>query len=111
MKNAISSFVHQVYFWQKNVGSNILIKNASAYPIYLNAYTLNGVKVDVGSSAIPSDPDSWYAVPIPNDIQQKGEFSLSVDFEDYKGRKYRTEGYGQLGGQAWGIKSKKRVEI
>lgn len=90
---------------------NILIKNSSAYPVYLNAYTLNGVKHDVGSSAIPNNPESWFTIPIPSDIVTKKEFSLIVDFEDYRGKRYQTEGSGAFGGSGWGVKSKKRVEV
>lgn len=90
---------------------NILVKNVSAYPIYFNAYTLNGTKHDIGNSAIPNNSDSWFAVPIPADIQTKKEFSIIIDFEDYRGKKYQTEGFGLFDGSAWGIKSKKRVQI
>lgn len=95
----------------KVVGYNILIKNVSAYPIYLNSYTLNGTKHDVGNSAIPNNSDSWFVVPIPTDIQTKKEFSIVVDFEDYQGKKYQAEGFGLFDGNGWGIKSKKRVFV
>jgi len=90
---------------------NILIKNVSSYPIYLNNFTLNGIKQDIGSSAIPSNSDSWYAVPILEDVQKRGNFSLVVSFEDYLGQKYQTEGYGIFDGTSWQIKSKKRIKI
>src|SRR5258708_6095913 len=88
----------------KIVGWNVLIKNASAYPIYVNSYTLNGIKTDLGSSAIPNDSNSWYALVIPPDIQSKKEFSLLVSFEDYLGNKYQTEGFGKFEG-GWNIHS------
>ena len=90
---------------------NILIKNVSSYPIYLNNFSLNGVKRDVGNSAIPNNSDSWYAIPIPQDIQDKKEFSMSVDFEDYLGANYESEAIGQFDGITWQIKSKKRVVV
>ena len=89
---------------------NILIKNVSSYPIYLNSFTLNGIKHDVGSSAIPNNSDSWYAAPIPEDLQKKG-FSIEVFFEDYLGQKYQTDGFGSFDGTWWQIKSKKRIKI
>ncbi len=95
----------------KVIGGQILIKNVSAYPVYLNAYTLNGIKHDVGNSAIPNNPDSWFGVPISQDILNAKEFSISVDFEDYQGKKYRTEGFGLFDGNGWAIKSKKRISV
>ena len=89
----------------------ILIKNVSAYPIYLNGFILNGIKYDIGNSAIPNQPDSWYSVPITKDIQLREEFSLTVLFEDYLGRRYSAEGFGRFDGVSWLIRSKKRVEI
>ncbi|MEX1063759.1 MAG: hypothetical protein WD898_04080 [Candidatus Paceibacterota bacterium] len=96
---------------EKTIGWNVLIKNASAYPIYLNGYTLNGQKTDVGSSAIPNNPDSWYTVPIPSNVQELNMFHIVVDFQDHRGKQYQAEGFGTSNGTAWGIKSKKRVEI
>lgn len=93
------------------IGWNLLIKNVSAYPIYLNAYTLNGIKYDVGNSAIPNNTDSWFGVPISAEIQAKGEFSIIIDFEDYRGKKYQAEGFGLFNGNDWGIKSKKRISV
>lgn len=90
---------------------NVLIKNVSSYPIYLNDFTLNGIKQDIGNSAIPNDSNSWYSLPITADVQSRGEFSLSVSFEDYLGKKYQTEGFGKFDGISWQIKSKKRVEL
>lgn len=96
---------------EKLVAWNVLIKNVSAYPIYLNTFTLNGIKHDVGNSAIPNNPDSWFTVPIHTEIQVKKEFSIVIDFEDYRGKKYQAEGFGLFDGNGWGIKSKKRVSI
>lgn len=90
---------------------NVLIKNVSSYPIYLNDFTLNGIKQDIGSSAIPNDFNSWYAIPIPNDVQTKGEFSLTVFFEDYLRKRYQAEGFGKFNGVSWSIRSKKRIEL
>lgn len=94
---------------QQIIKWNILVKNVSSYPIYLNDFTLNGIKYDVGSSAIPNNPDSWYGVSIPKDVQDKKEFSLIVSFEDYLGKKYQAEGFGIYNGISWEIKSKKRI--
>ena len=96
---------------KKIIKWNILIKNVSSYPIYLNDFTLNGIKQDIGSSAIPNNSDSWYAVPILEDAQTRNEFSLTVSFEDYLGKKYQAEGFGRFDGVAWQIKSKKRVKL
>lgn len=90
---------------------NILVKNVSSYPIYLNSFTLNGLKQDVGSTAIPHNPDSWYVIPIVEDVQNKGEFLLMVEFEDYLRKKYQSEGSGKFDGMSWNINSKKRVLI
>lgn len=95
----------QIIKWQ------VIIKNVSSYPIYLNDFTLNGIKQDIGSSAIPNNSDNWYAVPILEDVQKRGEFSLIISFEDYLGKKYQAEGFGKFDGVSWQIKSKKRIEI
>jgi len=89
---------------------SVLIKNASSYPIYLNSFSLNGIKHNIGSNAIPNNPDSWYGVPIPKDVQEKKELSLLVSFEDYLGKQYQSEGFGDFDGVTWQIKSKKRIE-
>lgn len=96
---------------KKTIKWNVLVKNVSSYPIYLNDFTLNGIKQDIGSSAIPNNSDSWYGVPILDDVQNRGEFSLLVTFEDYLGKKYQTEGFGRFDGSGWQIKSKKRTEL
>jgi len=96
---------------EKATGWNILIKNVSAYPIYLNSYVLNGTKYDIGNSAIPNNSDSWFSVPIPEDVQKNKSFSLVVNFEDYQGNKYQTEGFGQFNVGGWSIKSYRRVLI
>ena len=90
---------------------SVLVKNVGAYPIYLNNFTLSGLKQDIGSTAVPNNPDSWYGIPIPKDVQEKCEFSLIVEFEDYLGKKYRTEGFGKFDGMSWYVQSKKRVLI
>lgn len=90
---------------------NVLINNVSAYPIYLNDFTLNGIKQDIGSSAIPNNSDNWYAVPIPEEVQKLKNFSLVVTFEDYLGQRYAGEGFGVFDGASWQIKSKKRVKL
>lgn len=96
---------------EKIIKWNVLIKNVSSYPVYLNDFVLNGIKQDVGNSAIPNNPDSWYGLPITDDVQKKGDFSLLVSFEDYLGHKYQTEGFGKFNGYSWDIKSKKRIEV
>lgn len=68
---------NKIYKW------NLLIKNASSYPIYLNRFSLNGVAHLVGSSVIPTGGDNWYAIPIPKDVQEKKELSLEVEFVVY----------------------------
>ncbi len=89
----------------------VLVKNVSAYPIYLKSYTLNGVKIDIGNTPIPNNPESWYTVPIPGDVQGKGQFSLDVEFEDYLGGTYKSEGFGKIEGAGWNIHQNKRIEI
>lgn len=93
------------------VGWNILIKNASAYPVYLNKYIINGAVFNVGTSMIPANSGDWYQVPVTKDIQEKKYFSISIFFEDYSGRKYQTEGVGEFNGSAWGVKTQKRQEL
>lgn len=88
----------------------ILIKNASSYPIYINDYTLNGVKHIIGSSALPNNPDSWYGVVIPANVQEQGEFSLLVTFEDYLGNKYQSENFGRFN-NGWELRSQKRIAL
>jgi hypothetical protein len=96
---------------KKEIKWNVLIKNVSSYPIYLNDFTLNGIKHDIGNSAIPNNSDSWYGIPLTEETLKRTEFSLLVSFEDYLGRKYQTEGFGVFDGMMWQIKSKKRIEI
>lgn len=96
---------------QQIIKWNILVKNVSSYPIYLNDFTLNDLKHEIGNTAIPNNSDSWYCIPISEDIQNKKEFSLVIYFEDYLGKKYLGEGVGVYNGISWEIKSKKRVCI
>lgn len=91
---------------------NIIIKNASAYPIYLNSYTLDGKKVDLGNLTLARDSDLWYGLTLPTSVQEKGEFSISVDFEDYRGNKYRTKGSGVYNGRDWwNVTTQKRMRV
>jgi len=92
-------------------GWSVLIKNISSYPIYLNSYTLNGVKQDIGNTPIPNNSDSWYSVSIPQDVQKNGKLSLVVEFEDYLGKKYKTDGFGKYEEVSWSIHQNQRVEI
>lgn len=87
---------------------NLLIKNASSYPIYLKSFTLNGVSHLVGNSIIPIGGDNWYAIPIPNDVQQKKELTLDLDFEDYLGNEYISKHNGVFENLNWQIRSQKR---
>ncbi len=96
---------------QRDIKWSILIKNVSSYPIYLNDFTLNGIKHDIGNSAIPNNSDSWYGVPLSDEVLKRGEFSILVTFEDYLGKRYQAEGFGVFDGTIWQIKSKKRVEL
>jgi hypothetical protein len=91
------------YYW------NLLVKNASSYPIYLNRFTLNGVSHLIGNSVVPVGGDNWYAVPVPGDVQSKGELSLDVEYEDYLGNIYKGKHYGVFGNGNWQIKSEKSV--
>jgi hypothetical protein len=90
--------------------SKILIRNVSSYPIYLNSYVLNGVKIDIGSTPIPNNSNNWYAVVIPQDAQVKGELSLAAYFEDYLGKKYQSDGFGKFENGGWNVHQNKRVE-
>lgn len=90
------------------VGWKLLIKNASSYSIYINKYTLNEVETIVGGSVIPTSSDNWYGVPLPKDIKK---FNIVVEFEDHRGRKFKTKGTGELIGGGWSIKSQKREEL
>ena len=89
----------------------ILITNASAYPIYLNSYTLNGIETIVGSSCIPHNPNNWYAVPIPITVQAEEQFLITVRFEDHLGKKYQTLGHGSFAPNWWTVRSEKRIAV
>jgi hypothetical protein len=89
----------------------ILIYNISSYPIYLNSYIINGIKTNIGSNAIPNNPDHWYTILISDFVQKTGKIFLIVEFEDYFGNKYKTEGSGIFNGSVWNINSKKKEEI
>ena len=91
---------------QKLLYWNLLVKNASSYPIYLTRFVLNGVAHLIGSSVIPTGGDNWYAIPIP----QEGELSLELEFEDYLGDKYLSRHYGKFENISWQIHSEKRIE-
>lgn len=88
---------------------NLIIKNASSYPVYLKTFSLNGVRYVLGSNAIPNNPDNWYAIPIPANVQST--LSLDVEFEDYLGRKYSSKHSGIFDGLSWQITSEKRVLV
>lgn len=92
----------------KHIGWNLLVKNASSYPVYINKYILNETEVVVGGSVIPTHSDSWYVIPIPDGVV---EFNVSVAFEDHRGKKYKTAGKGKLLGGGWSIHSVRRVEL
>jgi len=88
---------------------NLLVKNASSYPVYLNRFTLNGVSHLIGSSVVPVGSDNWYAIPVSKDVQDKKELSLDVEYEDYLGNIYRGKHYGVFENGNWQIKSEKSV--
>jgi len=93
---------------EKHLGWNLLVKNSSSYPIYIDKYIFNTRETIVGGSVVPTHSDSWYVVPIPADVK---EFTVSVDFSDHRGNKYRTEGRGSLIGVGWSIHSVRRIEL
>lgn len=95
---------------QKLLHWNLLVKNASSYPIYLNRFVLNGVAHLIGNSVIPTGGDNWYAIPVPQDVQQKSELSLEIEFEDYLGNRYLSRHYGKFENMMWQIRSEKRIE-
>lgn len=95
----------------RSINWKLLVKNVSAYPIYLNAFTINGVKHDIGNTALPNNSESWYGIPIDSNVQGQQKFSIEILFEDYQGKRYSTEGFGVFNGQNWDVKSKKRVEL
>ena len=92
----------------QQISWNLIIQNASSYPIYINDYTLNGVKHSIGNTVLPNNSNQWYTVSIPTDIQNKGEFSLIISFEDYLGNKYQSESFGEFRNYGWNIRSQKR---
>ena len=96
---------------ETQIAWKILVKNVSSYPIYLSSYTLNGIKEDIGSTPIPHNPDNWYGIPITKEVQDTGKVSLIIEFEDYLGKKYRSEGFGKYEGGGWNIHQTKRVQI
>ncbi len=85
---------------------NILMKNASAYTIYISSYSLNNVTTQVGGSPIPTDSDNWYALPIPPNIDT---FTLEVRFQDHNGRNYLSVAEGKFNVFTWSINSKRRI--
>ena len=93
---------------RQHIGWTLLIKNASSYSIYINKYTFNGEEKVVGGSVIPTHSDNWFRVPIPKDIT---DFEITIEFEDHRGKRYKTEGKGELVGGGWSIISSRRVEI
>ena len=94
-----------------SVSWNILIKNASSMPIYLEEYSLGDKTTIVGKVALPNNTDSWYYVPIPLDVQQTGKFELLVKYEDYLGRKYSSKSTGILENSVWKISGEKRIRL
>lgn len=95
----------QSFYW------NLIIKNASSYPIYLNSFRLNGILHSLGSVVVPIGGDNWYGIPIPKDIQDKKELSLEVKFEDYLGKKYYSKNFGEYKNYSWQIKSNKSEQL
>ena len=93
---------------QEHVGWNLLVKNASSYPIYIDRYVFNDKETNVGGSVVPTHSDSWYVIPITNGVT---EFAVTIDFADHRGNKYRTEGRGALYGKGWSIHSVRRIGI
>ncbi|OHA71279.1 MAG: hypothetical protein A3H01_00145 [Candidatus Wildermuthbacteria bacterium RIFCSPLOWO2_12_FULL_40_9] len=96
---------------QKFLYWNLLVKNASSYPIYLNRFVLNGVAHLIGNSVVPIGGDNWYAIPVSKDVQEKGELSLEIEFEDYLGTQYLSRHYGKLENANWQIRSEKRNKV
>lgn len=94
---------------QKLLYWNLLVKNASSYPIYLKRFVLNGVAYLIGNSVIPTGGDNWYAIPVPKDVQEKRELSLEIEFEDYLGNQYLSRHYGKFENMSWQIRSEKRI--
>lgn len=93
---------------ETHIGWNLLVKNASSYPIYINKYKVNQNEVTVGGSVVPTYSDNWYVIQIPQDIT---EFDVVVEFEDHRGKKYQTEGKGIFTGTWWSINSVRRTEL
>lgn len=90
---------------------NLLVKNASSYPVYLNSFSLNGVFHSVGSSVLPTGTENWYAIPIPKNIQENGELILELNYEDYLKRKYQSNHKGVVENMTWQIRSEKSLHI
>lgn len=116
IKNFVETFVMpQQVIAQDESGNkkishwNLLIKNASSYPIYLKSFTLNGIRQAVGSSVIPNFGENWYAVPISNTAQDGCNLSLEVEFEDYLDNRYTSKHSGIFDGMTWQIRSEKRI--
>lgn len=94
---------------QKLLNWNLIVKNASSYPIYLNKFKLNGLSHNIGNSVIPVGDNNWYAIPIVKDVQEKGELSLKLEFEDYLGNEFCSKHCGNFENFLWQIKSEKRI--
>jgi hypothetical protein len=65
----------------------------------------------VGGCIIPPDLNNWYAIPVPKDVETKGELTLQVHFEDYLGKKYQSNHNGVFQNSTWQIKSQKRIQV
>lgn len=86
----------------------LLIKNASYYPIYLQKYNLNGEEKNIGSCVIPNGGDHWYGVIVSSEISN---LELDLYYEDYMGKRYKTKVKGSKSDNGWHIWNNKKELI
>jgi hypothetical protein len=92
------------------IGHNILVKNASSYPVYINGFTLNDEVRSTGFTCIPSGENNWFMISINDEIKQQKHIKLTVEFEDYMGNKYTSKTEGDFDDLMLWLHSKKRIQ-
>jgi hypothetical protein len=83
----------------------LLVKNASSYPIYLQKYILNGEEKKLNNCVVPNSDNSWYGIVVPQSIYN---LTLDLYYEDYLGKKYKTEVSGKKNDRGWEIYNNRR---
>lgn len=66
------------------------IRNASAYPIYLESYTIGTSTEQLGNAMLPHGLNAQHQINIPRE-KLTDTFKVTINFEDYLYKKYKTE--------------------